>query len=215
MLRRMEPIRWTPYMDECVSTLASEGNKDMDVMLIAHAKSYMVINQMTVPQHGLATGGDSSSAPSQFLFEHLQLQLRGIQQDVDINMQGSGEQNNPKYTPNNANALIFVSFTICSSRKLHTPWSKRSLTFSSALRDPKLPTHPLRPSQRRKPSKSRLHTQSRRETPPFLSKLPPQRYDRRHTRPLCSVCSLHQPSLQFINSSRRARLEPRRRHEPH
>jgi hypothetical protein len=74
----MEPLRWTPYMDECVRILREEREIKLDFLLIIQAKCYIVVAQMIHPHSERAADTEGSRPPAVYFIEATQLQLQDI-----------------------------------------------------------------------------------------------------------------------------------------
>jgi hypothetical protein len=83
----MEPLRWTPYMDECVRILREEREIKLDFLLIIQAKCYIVVAQMIHPHSEWAADTEGSRPPAVYFIEATQLQLQDIWQNLRADMQ--------------------------------------------------------------------------------------------------------------------------------
>lgn len=88
-LRRMEPLRWSSYMDECVDVLYETQESDLDGLLICQAKSYQIIELTIDPttQRSLEDPGPISRPP-----DYLQGLLQQLE-DVKSNLQAHLQSN--------------------------------------------------------------------------------------------------------------------------
>ncbi|KAI1381383.1 hypothetical protein F4677DRAFT_402845 [Hypoxylon crocopeplum] len=85
--RKTEPLRWTPYMDDCLR-LVSEGREThLDMLLATQVKCQIITNQLTCPSPGEFMGGESSKAPSAVLVAALLGQLSDIRQNLPAQLE--------------------------------------------------------------------------------------------------------------------------------
>jgi hypothetical protein len=83
----MEPLRWTPYMDDCVRILREERETKLDLLLIIQVKCYIVVAQMIRPHSEWAADTEGSRPPAAYLVKATQLQLQDIRQILPADMQ--------------------------------------------------------------------------------------------------------------------------------
>ena len=86
-LRQMEPLRWTPYMDDCVRILREGRETELDFFLIFQAKCYIVVAQMIRPHSEWAADTEGSRSPAAYFIKATQLQLQDIRQNLPADMQ--------------------------------------------------------------------------------------------------------------------------------
>ena len=86
-LRQMEPLRWTPYLDDCVRILMEERDTKLDFLLILQAKCYIVVAQMIHPHSEWAADTEGSRPPAAYFIKATQLQLQDIRQNLPADMQ--------------------------------------------------------------------------------------------------------------------------------
>ncbi|KAI2617419.1 hypothetical protein GGR54DRAFT_641069 [Hypoxylon sp. NC1633] len=80
--RKTEPLRWTPYMDNCLRFLSEGRETHLDILLATQIKCQIITNQLSCPPAGELLGGDSSRAPWIFLTAALLRQLDDIRQNL-------------------------------------------------------------------------------------------------------------------------------------
>jgi hypothetical protein len=90
-LREMEPLRWTPYMDDCVRILREGKETDLDIMLAFQAKCHIVIGQITHPSSEGVVNGEGSRPTAAYFVKALQLQLQDIRQWLPPEMQSNSQ----------------------------------------------------------------------------------------------------------------------------
>jgi len=80
----MEPLRWTPYMNDCVRVLREEREINLDLLLILQSKCYITVAQMICPH---AEWAEESKPPGAYFIKAMQMQLQDIRQNLPADMQ--------------------------------------------------------------------------------------------------------------------------------
>ncbi|KAI0181837.1 hypothetical protein GGR52DRAFT_57594 [Hypoxylon sp. FL1284] len=84
--RKIEPLRWTPYMDECLRILSEGKETQGDIVLAAQVKCQIITYQLTRPPTNYPAGGESLKAPSTILTDALLRQLNDIRQSLPADL---------------------------------------------------------------------------------------------------------------------------------
>jgi hypothetical protein len=85
----MEPLRWTPYMDDAIRILNEEKETELDILLTTQAKCHVIAYQITRPSAEWTTEHQSSRAPPAYFIKAMQIQLQEIQQSLPAEIQES------------------------------------------------------------------------------------------------------------------------------
>lgn len=83
--RKMHPLRWTFYMEDCVRVLRRERETELDFVLAHQAKCHELSNQIT-------TLADEKKSPMTYSEKAMQLQLQNIRQSLPATMQSNSER---------------------------------------------------------------------------------------------------------------------------
>jgi hypothetical protein len=70
--------------------IATEGDNELDALLVACAKFHHIMNQMTT-RHLEQGGDEKATPPPQYFFKHLQSQIDSIRHDIPPGIHGHGE----------------------------------------------------------------------------------------------------------------------------
>ena len=89
--RKMEPLRWTPYMDDCIRVLSEEKESELDILLVTQAKCHVLMNQITRSPNERAFEGDGSKAPPTYYVKAMQVQLQHIRRNLPIEIKSSSQ----------------------------------------------------------------------------------------------------------------------------
>ncbi|KAI1344546.1 hypothetical protein F5Y15DRAFT_424684 [Xylariaceae sp. FL0016] len=76
--RKTEPLRWTPYLDQCLQVLCEQEETPYDHLLVAQVKCQLVTNQLTC----FAANEENQSVPSGALTAGLLHQLGSIRHSM-------------------------------------------------------------------------------------------------------------------------------------
>ncbi|KAH8895487.1 HET-domain-containing protein [Thozetella sp. PMI_491] len=88
-LRRSEPLRWTPYMDECVHVLRKGDETSLDIILAAQAKCHVLVDHVTRFPLERASTGDGSEARPTYFIKAMDLQLKEIRRNLPEEVKSS------------------------------------------------------------------------------------------------------------------------------
>lgn len=88
-LRQVEPIRWTPYLDEHVRVLSAEKESELDELLAVHVRCHVIRDQMTSAH--AEQEGDSFRGPPTYFIKALNLQLQDVRRGLSPKLQESRE----------------------------------------------------------------------------------------------------------------------------
>lgn len=80
--RKTEPVRWTPYMDVCLSIMSEQGESNLDMLLALQVKCQIITNQLTNSGVDEPMGG-----PSTVLLTALLAQLNDIRRNLPTQIQ--------------------------------------------------------------------------------------------------------------------------------
>ncbi|XXG97576.1 hypothetical protein Hte_003881 [Hypoxylon texense] len=80
--RKTEPLRWTPYMDDCLRLLCEGRETPLDIVLATQVKCQVITYHLTRPSASNPAGGDGSKAPSTVLTAALLRQLSDVRQSL-------------------------------------------------------------------------------------------------------------------------------------
>lgn len=80
--RKTEPLRWTPYLDDCLRLIGEGKETYLDVYLAAQIKCQIITNHLTCPCAYELTGPDSLKVSSAVLTSALLRQLNDIQKSL-------------------------------------------------------------------------------------------------------------------------------------
>ncbi|KAI0385300.1 hypothetical protein F5Y04DRAFT_182934 [Hypomontagnella monticulosa] len=82
--RKTEPLRWTPYMDDCLRLISEGKETHLDVYLAAQIKCQIITNHLTCPCAYELAGPDSLKVSSAVLTSALLRQLNDIQKSLPV-----------------------------------------------------------------------------------------------------------------------------------
>lgn len=88
-IRQVEPIRWTPYLDEHVRVLSEEKESELDEVLAVHVRCHVIRDQMTSAH--AEQEGQSFRAPPTYFIKALSLQLQDVRRGLPTRLQQSRE----------------------------------------------------------------------------------------------------------------------------
>ncbi|KAI1780619.1 hypothetical protein F4818DRAFT_396279 [Hypoxylon cercidicola] len=80
--RKTEPLRWSPYMDDCLRLLCEGRETPLDIVLATQVKCQIITYQLTRPSASDPAGGESSKTQSTMLTAALLRQLNEIRQSL-------------------------------------------------------------------------------------------------------------------------------------
>ncbi|KAJ4387719.1 hypothetical protein N0V93_008318 [Gnomoniopsis smithogilvyi] len=80
--RKTEPLRWTHYSDECLSTLAEGSETELDILLTMQIKCQIITNSLTCPFPDEAVGNESLNGPPPVLMAAMKGRLNDIKQSL-------------------------------------------------------------------------------------------------------------------------------------
>jgi hypothetical protein len=87
----MEPLRWTPYMDDCASILGRGDETDLDILLAMQAKCHVAMCHITHAHiEPPAPDEDSTPVPA-YLTKAMDLQLQSIRQSIPTHLQTNSQ----------------------------------------------------------------------------------------------------------------------------
>ena len=90
--QRLDALRWTPYLDECMAVLAEKDDQANDTLLIYSVKLQLIVENMGQgswhEQHDSVTG--SSRVPPIFYLKALQTQLQDLKAKIPAKIQRNG-----------------------------------------------------------------------------------------------------------------------------
>ena len=91
-IRQMEPLRWTPYMDDCVRLLTErrETETELDILLVTQVKCHQITDQLTYAYAEKAQGEGTQVPPAYFVNAMLQ-QLQYIRGSLPVELQSNSK----------------------------------------------------------------------------------------------------------------------------
>lgn len=91
--QRLDALRWTPYLDECVAVLAEKKEYPTDILLIHLVKSQIIAEKAgQAPWHEEQSEvSGSTKAPSTFYLKALQAQLQDFKVNIAPEIQTNGK----------------------------------------------------------------------------------------------------------------------------
>lgn len=90
MLRGIEPIRRTPYLDNCMRILLDAKECETDILLVAHVKYHLLMDQMTRCLSDRAVGSEASAEIPIHFVRALETQLQEISRDIPPGLRDQG-----------------------------------------------------------------------------------------------------------------------------
>ncbi|OJJ06457.1 hypothetical protein ASPVEDRAFT_87756 [Aspergillus versicolor CBS 583.65] len=89
-IRKTDPLRWTPFMDECLQVLEEQQECLNDEILVHQVRLQMITDKLDLgPYHGgLASTPDPIQAPPSFYLHSMHARLRKIQPSMPPNSLG-------------------------------------------------------------------------------------------------------------------------------
>ncbi|QDS72293.1 hypothetical protein FKW77_006920 [Venturia effusa] len=115
-VRQVEPIRWTPYLDEHVRVLSDEKESELDEALAVHVRCHVIRDQMTCAH--AEQEGQGFCAPATCFIKALSLQLQHLRRGLPTRLQ----QSQPLLLELYATDII-IHETILHKPRTHTPTS--------------------------------------------------------------------------------------------
>lgn len=94
--RKTEPLRWTPYLDDCLRLIGEGKETYLDVYLAAQIKCQIITNHLTCPCAYELTGPDSLKVSSAVLTSALLRQLNDIQKSLPPQVRSDSEKFPPR-----------------------------------------------------------------------------------------------------------------------
>lgn len=87
-LRKMDALRWTPHMEECLQILAERPECPTDKILVQQVKLQLIVEKVNhCPWLREAGNAESMGAPPAFYLEALKLQLQEAKRQIPIDLQ--------------------------------------------------------------------------------------------------------------------------------
>lgn len=90
-LKKLEPLRWTSHMDECLRVLEEQAESDSDISLAALVKLQLITEQI---HRAPWQNGDSSNVRVQVLppayLNSVMAQLRRVRNELPAGLQNNG-----------------------------------------------------------------------------------------------------------------------------
>jgi hypothetical protein len=94
--QRIDALRWTPYLDECLQKLAESADHPNDILLVHVVRLQLILEKaVQIPvRNGYADAEDSGKPPFLFYMKALQSQLQDTKRDIppDLLKNGSNFQ---------------------------------------------------------------------------------------------------------------------------
>lgn len=82
MFGKMEPVRRTTYLDDCMKMLTNERESDLDGQLVTNVKCHLIMDQITLCLSNRAQRSETPEGIPLYLVRALEAQL----QELRINM---------------------------------------------------------------------------------------------------------------------------------
>ncbi|KAJ4404701.1 hypothetical protein N0V82_010444 [Gnomoniopsis sp. IMI 355080] len=80
--RKTEPLRWTPYLDECLRILADGNETGLDTLLVMQIKCQIITNSLTCPHSDEASRNESLNGLPSVLMTAMKGRLNDIRQSL-------------------------------------------------------------------------------------------------------------------------------------
>lgn len=80
--RKTEPLRWTRYLDECLSVLAEGSETDLDILLAMQIKCQIITNSLTCPHSDGESENESSNGMPPVLMAAMKGRLNDVKQSL-------------------------------------------------------------------------------------------------------------------------------------
>ncbi|KAI1388440.1 uncharacterized protein F4822DRAFT_402841 [Hypoxylon trugodes] len=80
--RQTEPLRWTPYLSDCLRILGEGRGTSLDILLVTQIKCQIITNQLTCSQVDEIAGVEGPKVPSAALTTTLLRQVNDIRQNL-------------------------------------------------------------------------------------------------------------------------------------
>ena len=108
----MEPLRWTPYMDDCVRILTEkrETETKLDILLVTQVKCHQITDQLTY-SYAEKTQGDGTKVPPAYFVKAMLQQLQDIRGSLPVELQSNSECLNAPTVGENRNETMIKTFT--------------------------------------------------------------------------------------------------------
>jgi hypothetical protein len=137
--QRIDAIRWTPYLDECLRMLAENREYPTDMLLAHFVRLQLIIERVTqAPWHdGPVDAAGSVRAPSVFYLKALQAQLEDFKRDVPPELQQNGRSIFLRGLPDDMLTLNEIGILLV--HLYNTELSVHEITFSRAPVDSNSP----------------------------------------------------------------------------
>lgn len=74
---KIEPLRRTPYLDDCMRVLVDQRESDLDLLLVANVRCHLAMDQATLCLSRQAQGSEASGILASFV-RALEAQLEEI-----------------------------------------------------------------------------------------------------------------------------------------
>ncbi len=89
--QRLDALRWTPYLDECVAVLADNKELPTDTLLVHLVKLQLIVEEVgRAPWHeGYGDATRSARAPPTFYLKALQAQLHDFKAKIPLRFRGT------------------------------------------------------------------------------------------------------------------------------
>ena len=90
--QRLDALRWTPYLDECIAVLGEEDEHPTDLLLVHLVKLQLVVEKaVQAPWHEERDDPNGSvRVPPIFYLKALQAQLQDLKTRIPPSIQGNG-----------------------------------------------------------------------------------------------------------------------------
>lgn len=89
--RQTEPLRWTRYLDECLSVLAEGTETDLDILLVTQTKCQIIANSLTCSQSDEPAESEHFNGPSPVLMAAMKGRLSDIKQSLSPKARSESE----------------------------------------------------------------------------------------------------------------------------
>lgn len=87
----MDPLRRTPYVEECIYILRNAPEIEPDILLATQAKCHTIMDQVTRARADRAAEGHTAQESSNFITEALQSQLQDMRRALPPELQGQSK----------------------------------------------------------------------------------------------------------------------------
>lgn len=90
-LRRVEPLRWSSFMNDCATILGRGEETELDILLVTQARCHVAMGNITCAYLEPAVPDEESAPAPIYLMKALEMQLESTRQSVPQHLQSNSE----------------------------------------------------------------------------------------------------------------------------